>query len=193
MPRLTERTRDARRHQILNAARRCFTREGFQATSMQDIFTEAGLSAGAVYSHFSGRDEIVAAIADEVIAEFTSTLGAGVADENPPTLDAVLEDFFNTLQRANIATIAIAVWAEAVRDPVLGRRLASRYRRMRRDLTHLVRIEQQRGTIDPHTSATQVAHLLTALGPAFLHQRAFDTAVTAATFTRGLRGLRRLP
>jgi AcrR family transcriptional regulator len=160
---------------------------------MQDIFAEAGLSAGAVYSHFSGRDEIVAAIADEVIAEFTSTLDAAVADQDPPSLDAVLEDFFDTLQRADIAKIAVAVWAEAVRNPLLGRRLATRYRRMRRDLTRLVRIEQQRGTVDPQTSATRVALLLTALGPAFLHQRAFDTAATAATFTEGLRGLRQLP
>jgi AcrR family transcriptional regulator len=193
MPRLTERTRDARRHQILDAARRCFIRDGFQATSMHDIFAEAGVSAGSVYSHFTGREEIVAAIADEVIAEFTSTLDAAVADNDPPTLDAVLDHFFQTLQRADIATIAVAVWAEAVRDPALGQRLATRYRRMRRDFTRLVRIEQQRGTIDPDTSATHIAHLLTALGPAFLHQRAFDSAATAAMFTQGLRGLRRPP
>ena len=31
-----------RRQQILGAARRCFTRDNFQATSMQDTFAEAG-------------------------------------------------------------------------------------------------------------------------------------------------------
>ena len=76
MPRLTQRTRDARRRQILDAARRCFTRNGFQATSMQDIFTASGLSAGAVYSHFTGKDEIVTAIADDVIDAITSSFGA---------------------------------------------------------------------------------------------------------------------
>ena len=35
--------RDARRDQILTAARRCFLRDGFHATSMQDLFAEAGL------------------------------------------------------------------------------------------------------------------------------------------------------
>jgi hypothetical protein len=38
-------------------------------------------------------------------------------------------------------------------------------------------------------SARQIAQLLTALGPAFLHQRAFDTTVTAATFTQAVHAL----
>jgi AcrR family transcriptional regulator len=192
MPRLTERTRDARRRQILDAARRCFARNGFHATSMQDIFIEAGLSAGAVYSHFSGKDEIVAAIADEVIETVTEALAWATAGD-PPSLDDLFEHLFTTLQRANVATIAITVWAEALRDPALGRRLSSRYRRMRRELTELVAAYQRRGTIDSQTSASAVAQVLTALGPAFLHQRAFDGSVSAATFARGLQALLCLP
>jgi len=192
MPRLTERTRDARRRQILDAARRRFARNGFHATSMHDIFTEAGLSAGAVYSHFSGKDEIVAAIADEVIDAVTEALAPATAGD-PPSLDDLFEHLFTTLQRANVDTIAITVWAEAVRDPALGRRLSTRYRRMRHQLTELVAAHQRRGTIDSQTSASAVAEVLTALGPAFLHLRAFDSAVSATTFTRGLQALLRLP
>ena len=191
MPRLTEHTRQARRHQILTAARRCFTRNGFQATSMQDIFIEADLSAGAVYSHFTGKDEIIAAIADEVIDNITASLDVALAHHEPPTLADVVERFLDTLQRADIATIAITVWAEAVRDPVLQRRLASRYRRMRDDLTKLVLAQSKRGTIDANLSAQHVAQVVTALGPAFLQQRAFDATITAATFTQGLHALSR--
>lgn len=191
MPRLTQRTRDARRLQVLDAARRRFTRNGFQATSMQDIFTESGLSAGAVYSHFAGKDEIITAIADDVIETLTSTFDRSVTEADTRTLDEVVEEFFDTLQRADIATIAITVWAEAIRDPALRRRLSTRYRRMREHLTRLVRIQQQRGAIDPRTSADHVAQVLTALGPAFLHQRAFDPTITAATFAGGLRALLR--
>jgi AcrR family transcriptional regulator len=155
---------------------------------MQDIFTEAGLSAGAVYSHFSGKDEIVGAIADEVIDTVTEALAPATAGD-PPNLDELFDHLFTTLQRANVATIAITVWAEALRDPALGRRLSTRYQRMRRQLTELVAAHQQRGTIDSQISASAVAQVLTALGPAFLHQRAFDSAVSATTFTRGLQAL----
>ena len=191
MPRLTEHTRQARRRQILTAARRCFARNGFQATSMQDIFFEADLSAGAVYSHFNGKDEIIAAIADEVINNITASLDTALAHHEPPPIADVLDRFLDTLQRADIATIAITVWAEAVRDPALRRRLATRYRRMRDDLTQLVLAHQRRGTIDPHLSALHVAQVVTALGPAFLQQRAFDTTITAATFAEGLQALSR--
>ncbi len=44
MPKVTQQHMDARREQILDAARRCFLRDGFHSTSMQDLFAEAGLS-----------------------------------------------------------------------------------------------------------------------------------------------------
>src|ERR1700739_4907897 len=100
MPRLRPRTRDARRQQILGAARRCFTRNGFQATSMQDIFAESGLSAGAVYRHFTGKDEIITAIAQDVIDKITSAVEAALTGTEPPTLDEATGGVFATLQEA---------------------------------------------------------------------------------------------
>jgi AcrR family transcriptional regulator len=191
MPRLTARTRDARRQQILGAAQRCFTRNGFQATSMQDIFAEAGLSAGAVYSHFTGKDEIITAIAEDVIDKITSAVEAGLPDGERPTLDEALAGFFATLQRLDIAPIAVIVWGEAIRDPALSERLSGLYHGLAEYFTELVRIGQARGSIDPGTPAKQTAVVLTALGPAFLHQLAFGPGIDAPRFTQGLRALMR--
>ncbi|MEU1561727.1 helix-turn-helix domain-containing protein, partial [Streptomyces mirabilis] len=69
MPKVTQQYMDARREQILDAARRCFLRDGFHSASMQDLFTEAGLSAGAVYRHFTSKDEMILAIAEENMRE----------------------------------------------------------------------------------------------------------------------------
>ncbi len=189
MPRLSQRTRDARRQQILGAARRCFTRNGFQATSMQNIFAEADLSAGAVYSHFTGKDEIITAIAEEVIEKITSAADAALPDGKPPALYEVLERTFTTLQQADIAPIAVIVWGEAIRDPVLGERLSALYRNLTDHFTLLVRSCQAGGTIDPAIPAEYAAQVLTALGPAFIHQLAFGTSIDAQAFTRGLRAL----
>jgi AcrR family transcriptional regulator len=191
MPRLTERTRDARRQQILGAAQRCFTRNGFQATSMQDIFAEAGLSAGAVYSHFTGKNEIITAIAEDVIDKITSAVGAALPGDESPTLDEALDCFFATLQRLDIAPIAVIVWAEAIRDPALSQRLSGLYRGLADHFTELVRTGQAAGTVDPGAPAEHTAVVLTALGPAFLHQLAFGPGIDAATFTAGLRALMR--
>jgi TetR/AcrR family transcriptional regulator, transcriptional repressor of aconitase len=62
MPKVSQQYRDARREHILNSARRCFMRDGFHATSMQDLVAEAGLSAGAVYRYFASKDEMIVAI-----------------------------------------------------------------------------------------------------------------------------------
>ena len=191
MPRLTARTRDARRQQILGAAQRCFTRNGFQATSMQDIFAESGLSAGAVYSHFTGKDEIITAIAQDVIDKITSAVEAALTGTEPPTLDEAIGGVFATLQEADVAPIAVIIWGEAIRNPALSHRLSGLYHGLADHFTKLVRNGQASGTIDPSGSAEHTAVVLTALGPAFLHQLAFGPGIDAAAFTQGLRALMR--
>lgn len=44
---------------ILQAARRLFLRQGYHATGMREIAREAGISPGAVYNHFSSKEEIL--------------------------------------------------------------------------------------------------------------------------------------
>src|ERR1700733_13112342 len=59
MPRITEERREARREQILEAARSCLQEHGLEAVSMEMIIARSGLSTGAVYGYFKGKDEII--------------------------------------------------------------------------------------------------------------------------------------
>ena len=61
MPKLSQKEMEARRREIIAAAGRCFARKGIQATTMREIFTEAGMSAGAVYNYFKTKDDLIAA------------------------------------------------------------------------------------------------------------------------------------
>ena len=54
------RTRD----DLLAAAALLFARQGFAATSVDDIAAEAHLTKGAVYSHFANKDELLLAVLD---------------------------------------------------------------------------------------------------------------------------------
>ncbi|HEX4780303.1 MAG TPA: TetR family transcriptional regulator [Usitatibacter sp.] len=56
------RTRDA----IVEAALACFDRHGIANTTLEQIATEASVTKGAVYWHFSGKHEILHAIREEV-------------------------------------------------------------------------------------------------------------------------------
>src|SRR5207247_1825663 len=63
MPRVSRDYLDRRREEILAAALRCFAREGFHRTTMQDIVAESGLSPGALYRYFAAKEDLIAAIA----------------------------------------------------------------------------------------------------------------------------------
>lgn len=54
---------EARRQQVLDAATRCFLREGFHGTSIARISREAGMSAGHIYHYFENKEAIVEGIA----------------------------------------------------------------------------------------------------------------------------------
>src|SRR3954471_22731131 len=82
MPKVSEAHLAARRDQILAAAARCFARDGFHRTSMQDIVRESGISAGLVYRYFAGKDDVIAAIVTEWHDQ-RQIFATGTLDERP--------------------------------------------------------------------------------------------------------------
>jgi AcrR family transcriptional regulator len=193
MPRVSQAHLDARRRQILDAARRCFVRNGFHATSMQDVLAEANLSAGAVYRYFRGKDEIIAAIAGEAVAEVAGALDAAFDAADPPPLDEVLGAAFVAIQRVDaeqgFARLALQVWGEAVRSPALAEMIRGEVPRLRAALARLVRAYQDRGLMATDAPAEQVAQVLTGLLPGFVFQHALLGDVDPAAFRAGLRTL----
>jgi TetR/AcrR family transcriptional regulator, transcriptional repressor of aconitase len=142
MPKVSQEYRDARRAQILDAAKRCFARNGFHETSMQDLFAESGLSAGAVYRYFPSKDEVILAIAEEnmtavsavIRSMATNPAGGGLGE----TLATVLELISEKNDRDDLGSIALMVWAEAVRNPAVAQRFAALLVQMRTDLASAV-------------------------------------------------------
>jgi AcrR family transcriptional regulator len=64
MPKISDAARDARREQILTAALRCFARRGYHATTIEEIVEESGLSRGALYLYYPGKEALYLALAD---------------------------------------------------------------------------------------------------------------------------------
>lgn len=85
MPRVSEEHLERRRQQIVDAAQRCFARKGFHQSSMQDVFAESGLSAGAVYRYFKSKDELVAALAADAGTDIRAVLIEAMRRDPLPT------------------------------------------------------------------------------------------------------------
>jgi AcrR family transcriptional regulator len=117
MPKVSEEHLEARRRQILDAALTCFARDGFHRTSMQAIFEESGLSPGAVYRYFKGKDEIVAAIALETLSGFAAAVTSGPPGGPEVVLGRLLDAIDAVPMRDQRLRLALQVWSESMFDP----------------------------------------------------------------------------
>ncbi|TQM05893.1 TetR/AcrR family transcriptional regulator [Pseudonocardia kunmingensis] len=193
MPRRPREHLDARRRQILDAARRCFIRNGFHATSMQDVLAEAELSVGAVYRYFASKDDIIAAIAGEALADVARAFDAHDAEE-PPGLDDIV-DLVLAVEKPPLAgspesaRLLVQIWSEALRSPELAAQLADVMGATRAVLGGLVARHQSRGLLPGDVSAEQVADVLIALVDGFMVQRAVHGHADPVAFRDGLRAL----
>lgn len=95
--RLTKAESQARtRARLLKAAEKVFADKGFGAASLEDIAVEAGVTKGAVYSNFAGKEELVATLlsqspgvmadlsmfdTDKPFAEQVRAFGRSIADD----------------------------------------------------------------------------------------------------------------
>jgi AcrR family transcriptional regulator len=65
----TPRNPDLTRHTLLQAAFQEIYRSGFQAASLDNILSKAGVTKGALYHHFDSKQELGYAVVDELIRE----------------------------------------------------------------------------------------------------------------------------
>jgi len=187
VPKVSAEHREARREEILCAARRRFASEGFHATSMQDILTESGMSAGAVYRYFNSKSDIVSAIACENMSALLDSLEsyADTAADVPvaEVVVAILRGIREKHETDRVARLALQVWAESARDPELRAHFCSTHQRLRA-IVRTVVVRRH-----PHLTdeADAVAGAVTALVPGFLHQLALLDAGATAGFEDGVR------
>ncbi|MFI6392955.1 TetR/AcrR family transcriptional regulator [Nonomuraea sp. NPDC050547] len=56
----------ATRDRVLTVARRLFAEQGYEGTSIETVLQETGLSRGALYHHYSGKDALFEAVLEQV-------------------------------------------------------------------------------------------------------------------------------
>jgi AcrR family transcriptional regulator len=71
---------------IVDAAVVLFHRDGYHRVAMEDIASAVGITAGALYRHFSGKQDLLCAAVLAVIDDYLAVAGAAA----PGGLDAVL-------------------------------------------------------------------------------------------------------
>ncbi|MFD5875794.1 TetR/AcrR family transcriptional regulator [Streptomyces sp. NPDC060322] len=197
MARVSQEHLDARRRQILVGAAHCFAGNGFHGTSMQDVLKEVGLSAGAVYRYFAGKEDLVAAIADEAFGAVRRAFAEAADMVPPPTPDVLLgrvlrgvfEGQLYGLERRASAMLVVQVWSESMRDDRLAKALDDGYAGMRAAWAELVEAYREAGVMRSDVSADDVARTMIAAAQGFIAQEALFGGVAIEALENGLRGL----
>jgi AcrR family transcriptional regulator len=186
MPRISDSRREARRTQILEAARACLEEHGLEAVSMEMIIARSGLSTGAVYGYFKGKDEIINAAVTEGTAELATFLVPLLSAPEPPPLPElmgrvldVIVEFGERKPGLDLLVVAVHGWSHSQSDPNLKAVARNSYRTLRDLVAQTVRRWQAAGTFDRGADAEAMAELLTSICLGFVAQRvlAGDAAV----------------
>lgn len=199
MARVSQEHLDARRRQILDGAALCFARNGFHATSMQDVLKEVDLSAGAVYRYFSGKEELIAAIVTEVLREVGDAFEAAGEQSPPPRPDVIVGEVMGRMLgtrpgpahegTAVFPRLIIQVWAETLRDGELLKVLHEGYAKIREPWVRLVERYQEAGMMRADVPAESVARTMIAAAQGFVAQMALFPSAPVEVLQEGLRGL----
>src|SRR5947208_10214307 len=126
--RLNRRTRAARaqrreaRDELVAAGLRVFARRGYREAGVDEIAAAAGYSKGALYWHFSGKEDLLLALIEERIdaplREMVALLGSA-----PPERDMSVEASRSFARRLSEERDAVLLereyWSLAIRDPEL--------------------------------------------------------------------------
>jgi AcrR family transcriptional regulator len=197
MPRITEERREARHEQVLEAARACLQEHGLEAVSMEMIIARSGLSTGAVYGYFKGKDQIINAVVAEGTAAMAEDLAPVLTNPDPPPLPELVGQVlravvgFGRHKRGGIDRLLVSIhgWSHSQSDPELKAATRASYSGLRKLFADAVKRWQGSGTFDSAADPEAVAELLTSIILGFVAQRALTGTADVKAHVGALEAL----
>jgi AcrR family transcriptional regulator len=189
---------EARTTEIRDAAMRVFVRKGITASTMQDIASEAGMSAGAIYRYFPGKDQLVQAVFEYCREENRALFEGGPPEGSP--LDAFLmigravwDEFGEHGVRDRYAVRLAAVLAGSREDDPLGVEMRRMHTELLERLEAFLRQIQEAGElrqdIDARALALMILSCVQGLRMLFVEfDEEIETEGVYEILTRMLRG-----
>jgi AcrR family transcriptional regulator len=181
MPKISPAQRETRRRQILDAALRCFSRDGFHNTTTADIVRESGVSQGTLYLYFATKDEMIAAFAEDRHQREALLNALALREQDPIRgLYAMIELHGTGLTdpgRRDAFRVGVQGWAEALRNPDIHKSVVGGTATVHEAIIRLVERGQNTGQIRPEIDPASVARTLIAVFQGLVLHLAWDEAV----------------
>lgn len=132
---------NARRSQVIQAARKLFAEAGFHNTGMAQISKESGVLVGQIYRDFANKEVIVAAMVEQDLDEFLydGVLCSACATGDHAAVRAWIADFV-ACEEVEDARIFAEITAEAARNERIAAIFHMVDQRLRQQLVLALRI-----------------------------------------------------
>lgn len=110
--------RDARRTQLLGAAREVFVAQGYHAAAMDEIAERAGVSKPVLYQHFPGKRDLYLALLDEHTEQLVGAVRLALTStrDNKQRVAATLDAYFRFIDTESEA-FRLIVESDLTNDP----------------------------------------------------------------------------
>ncbi|MCI0344016.1 MAG: TetR/AcrR family transcriptional regulator [Chloroflexi bacterium] len=177
MPRVSAAHEQEVRDRIVHAALRVFGDRGFHGATMQDVVRESGLSVGAIYTWFKGKDDLFLAACDLAsgrgFGELAARLAAGgsVVEKLAIAVGFYFDSAEGEAELPGNADFLIQAWARADQEPSAREMLNRRREQLVLAGTMLVQEGIARGELPRWADAPAIARAYTVLLDGFLLTR----------------------
>jgi AcrR family transcriptional regulator len=127
------------RARIIDSAIKLFSNRGFNASSVDDICAEAGISKGAFYHHFESKQALFLALLDSWLQTIDGAIAASKDQTAPETFMQMTEAFPYIFETAGEGLpMFFEFWLQASRDKKVWEASIAPYRRYHKYFTSLI-------------------------------------------------------
>jgi AcrR family transcriptional regulator len=134
---IADRKRQLVRDEIAGAAWELFGRDGYEATTVEQIARQAGISRRSFFRYYSSKEDVVVGTSDAIADEFLAAVAARPAGEAP--LFSIREALRPLLvERVKDAAQIRAIIRQLRESPSLRRAMMQRHARMEERLAALL-------------------------------------------------------
>jgi AcrR family transcriptional regulator len=165
--------RERTRYCLIEAARKVFSRRGYDKASLDEVAEEAGFTKGAVYSNFKGKEDLFLATVDAHFEERLEAIKRVLAEEpdEEGTAHAAGMDFMNQLNSdPEYFALFFEFWNYAQRNPAVKRKFLPRVQRFRAALAELFEAKD----VEMPMPTEQLAAMLIAMAAGVAMERELD-------------------
>lgn len=172
-----EQSRANTRERLLRAARRVFARSGFHGASVEEVASEAGFSTGALYSNFTGKEDLFLALMEHEINEHSREIAQAVSERDSMAERATggARQWMIMIEREpEVLLLFMEFWAYGVRDAQVRPKVAARFAQVRELLTRLIADGAREFDLELDIPAEQLAVAIDALADGIARQKLAD-------------------